>query len=125
MKETILVGLGGAAGSILRYLISLLFSNYNHHSFPKGTFIVNALGCFLIGILMGVFERNLPLHTPYKLLLITGFCGGFTTFSTFSFESISLFNNGHYWTAISYVIFSIFSGVLLIFLGLYLAKIQL
>ncbi|MCO5233883.1 MAG: fluoride efflux transporter CrcB [Chitinophagales bacterium] len=122
MSNLIYVGIGGAAGSILRYLISLYFSNYNHHSFPKGTFIVNALGCLLIGISIGIIEKYLIL-SEYRLLLITGFCGGFTTFSTFSFESIMLFNNGHIMTAISYILLSVITGIVLIALGLYLTKI--
>lgn len=119
-KNLLLIGAGGAAGSMLRYLISFLFHKYLNSSFPAGTFVVNVTGCFLIGIFMGMYADN--QHTPQlKLLLVTGFCGGYTTFSAFSYENLSLINNGQTMLAFGYIFASIITGVAAVWLGLKLA----
>jgi CrcB protein len=105
MMNLLLVGLGGAAGSMLRYGHQLWL---NGHPFPYGTFLVNICGCFLIGLLAGVSFRN-SLSTSYNALLITGFCGGFTTFSAFSIENWELIKQNRW------VLFSLYtSGTLLL-----------
>ncbi|MDR2680074.1 MAG: fluoride efflux transporter CrcB, partial [Tannerella sp.] len=95
IKEMLLVGLGGGAGSILRYLSSVCSGKIFHVNFPAGTFFVNILGCFIIGLLIGLIEHRQMLNVNYRLLFMTGFCGGFTTFSAFSAESLKLFESGN------------------------------
>ncbi len=101
MKDILYVGMGGGLGSILRFLIGLWLP-VSGKGFPTTTFIVNILGSWLIGFLMGYFQKNGPL-TSLSLLLITGFCGGFTTFSTFSKESFTLFQQQQWLILLSYV----------------------
>lgn len=120
MKHLIFVFLGGGFGSILRYAISLYFANPTQ-VFPKATFIVNLIGSLLIGLFIG-YQLKYPISTNLSLLLITGFCGGFTTFSTFSLESYNLFK-AQEWSALSiYVSGSIVLGVLLAALGVFIAQ---
>ncbi len=121
MKQLLIVGLGGGLGSILRYLTSMLTAKYNTHSFPLATFLTNVLGCFIIGLLIGYFSNSNTDHN-LKLLLITGFCGGFTTFSTFAAENVILFQNQSYLTLTFYTLASVIVGLLAVGLGLNLTK---
>ena len=111
-----MVFLGGGIGSVLRYSVSMLCKNalQSHSSandvFPWATLIVNIVGCFIIGILF-MYSESLQLTKEIKLLLIAGFCGGFTTFSAFSIESVTLIQNGHYFICISYILASIILGM--------------
>jgi fluoride exporter len=90
IKNILLVGLGGGAGSIARYLCQRWFAvNYPHH-FPWGTFAVNITGCLLIGIFWGLTFKSFTGNENWKLFLMTGLCGGFTTFSAFTLEGIGL-----------------------------------
>ncbi len=115
MKSIIYVFVGGGLGSVARFLISNFTQKlWNINSFPFGTFVVNITGCFIIGLLSAYF---LKVDSTLKFLLITGFCGGYTTFSTFSVENYSLFQNGHYTMMFLYVILSVLIGVLAVFLG--------
>ncbi|MGB7394940.1 MAG: CrcB family protein, partial [Pricia sp.] len=88
MKQWLLVFIGGGFGSLLRYLISKTFNDYFAH-FYLGTFLVNVLGCLFIGIILGLSMKGNYLSENQILILATGFCGGFTTFSTFAFEKHS------------------------------------
>src|SRR5690606_31151778 len=101
-KTLLIVGLGGGIGSAFRYLTSVLTDKYIQTSFPWATFLVNVIGCLIIGILVGVFTKQQLQHTELKLLFITGFCGGFTTFSTFALENIKLFQSGNSLLALLY-----------------------
>lgn len=121
IKSIILVGLGGGIGSILRYLTSFVCNKYLPSQFPWGTFIVNILGCLLIGILLGLLSRN-NSSQDLKLLFITGFCGGYTTFSAFAAENITLIQSNHLAIAILYIAASILAGLLAVWAGLYLVK---
>lgn len=111
-----MVGLGGFAGSALRYGISVLMPLSAADNIPWGTFTVNFTGSLLIGIL---FSVELPYW--WALLLITGFCGGFTTFSTFSLEAVNAMRTGHTTTAAIYVLISLILCVAAVFLGMYIA----
>ncbi len=122
MKQIILVGIGGGVGSILRYLVQLVTNKYYGNSFPLGTFTVNMIGCLLIGLVLGYFTKNQNIPADWSLLLITGFCGGFTTFSTFSAENLTLIQSGNYFTAIAYILGSLLLGVLAVFAGFWLVK---
>jgi CrcB protein len=120
IKNVILIGLGGALGSICRYAIALGTKKYFQLSFPMGTFIVNIIGCLLIGLLMGYFSKN--NQDSLKLILITGFCGGFTTFSSFAAENIVLIQQNQIGTAVLYIMGSIILGLLVVWLGISLIK---
>lgn len=122
IKQILLVGLGGGLGSILRYLISILTVKYYANSFPLATFTVNIIGCFLIGLLIGLLGQNIQANQNLKLLFITGFCGGYTTFSTFASENITLMQNNNYGTAILYIGLSVITGLLAVWFGLLISK---
>lgn len=124
IERVIAVGIGGAIGSILRYLASLWIANkYQVGNFPLATFLINISGCILIGLFIGLFERGQLINSDIKLLLITGVCGGYTTFSTFSLENIQLINNGNYLTACIYAIASVLLGIGAVWLGGSIAKL--
>lgn len=122
IRPILLVAIGGASGSVLRYLTSEFFKKYTASSFPIGTFIANIVGCLLIGVLIGIFDKTGSENPQLKWLLITGFCGGYTTFSTFSYENLSLFQHGNYGLGLLYMGSSILLGLLAVGLGLYLVK---
>lgn len=122
MKTILYVGLGGAIGSIFRYLTGVFVNKYYHPIFPLATFITNIIGCFLIGILMSWLEKNNAINGPLKWLLITGFCGGYTTFSTFALENIQLMQSQQTLWAICYSLGSILLGILSVWLGMSLVK---
>jgi CrcB protein len=117
IKNTFLVLLGGGIGSVARYLLSYFLTKNNTTQFPWATFIANGLGCLLIGLLFGYIQKNNLQNETLKLLLITGFCGGFTTFSTFSLENIQFIQNQNYNLAILYTITSLAVGFLCIIIG--------
>lgn len=122
MKILLLIGTGSFIGGVLRYLISFPLLHKYPHGYPWGTLLVNILGCFVIGLLYGYAERwNFPKE--WRLFLATGILGGFTTFSSFSNETVTLFNNGYYIYAVSYVLTSVVIGIAATFLGLYLIKL--
>src|SRR5688572_18401891 len=98
----ILVAAGGAAGSVLRYLIGGAVQHLSPRGFPIGTLSVNVLGCLLIGILARLF-LNMQAAASMRTFLIVGFCGGFTTFSAFSHETIALLEGGEYGRAAAYI----------------------
>jgi CrcB protein len=102
----LLIALGGAGGSILRYLLGGAIQRGSGSGFPIGTMVVNVSGCFLIGILVRQF-LNMQLSHDLRALLIVGFCGGFTTFSTFSAETLALIEGGEYVRAGAYVLLSV------------------
>jgi CrcB protein len=120
MYKLLLVFVGGGVGSVLRYLIGRYYNQVEHNVF-LGTFIVNITGSLIIGILFGLAEKNHLLSPNQTLLLATGFCGGFTTFSTFALENSSLIKSGNYWMLFLYLSSTVIVGLLAVFLGLYLA----
>src|SRR5690606_37710555 len=121
-KTLMLIGIGGGLGSILRYLSGLYAYKYLPGSFPWGTMMVNVSGCFLIGLLLGCFGRYPGLDPDWKLLLVVGFCGGFTTFSAFSMESLSLFQSHQVSVAFLYLVASVVGGLAATMLGFFLTK---
>lgn len=121
MKQLLLVFLGGGLGSVLRYFLSKtlnpLFSN-----FFLGTFMVNVFGCFLLGLLLGLSLKNNAISENQTLLLATGFCGGFTTFSTFALENHSMLKSGDLLYAAFYILFSLVLGIVAVYLGVCVSK---
>lgn len=121
-RAIILVALGGGLGSLLRYMTSVWVQKYFQHIFPLATFLTNITGCFIIGILVGIFSQSHESNTDMKLLLITGFCGGYTTFSAFSLENVNLIQSGHSLLAFTYIALSIGLGFLAVWLGITITK---
>jgi len=121
MKSFLLVFLGGGLGSGLRYLVSIAMNQYSK-VLPFGTFTVNILGCLLIGLILGYTQKENTLTSNQTLLLATGFCGGFTTFSAFANENLELIKNGEILNFSIYTIGSILVGVLAVFIGFYLTN---
>ncbi len=111
--NALLVALGGAVGAVGRYGISKIPVS---QSFPWATFLTNLLGAFIIGLIVGIAERR-QISDKWVLFLKTGFCGGFTTFSTFSLESVTLLENGKYGLGITYMLLSLICCVAGVMLG--------
>lgn len=122
MKQVLFVGLGGAAGSILRYVTNMITLKYYSASFPLATFIVNMVGCFLAGLIFGLITQETTEAQNLKFLLITGFCGGFTTFSAFALENVRLMNSGNTTTAIIYTLASVAAGLVAVWIGLLITR---
>lgn len=121
MKQLLLVFLGGGFGSLLRYIISKLFNDYFRH-FYLGTFLVNIIGCLIIGLVLGLSYKGNILSQNQTLLLTAGFCGGFTTFSTFAFENQALLKSGEILYFSVYTIASIVIGIVAVLFGLWISK---
>jgi CrcB protein len=123
IKNFLLVAFGGGVGSIARYLCQKWLGENYPHPFPWGTFVVNMVGCFLIGIIYATSEKTTFVGPQVRLLLITGFCGGFTTFSTFAFENMSLLRGNDTVYFLIYAIASVVLGIIAVFAGIGLIKL--
>jgi len=121
MKQALLVFIGGGFGSVLRFIIGRHLNN-PETGIPLGTFIANILGSLLIGIILGLAAKNETFTHSQTLLLATGFCGGFTTFSTFAYENHVFLKTGDFMSFAIYTILSFIIGFLAVFLGMFLAK---
>jgi CrcB protein len=122
LKTILYIAFGGAIGSVLRFLTSLFVAKFWQNHFPLATFLTNIVGCFLIGIFIGYLEKNNLTDSNLKWFLITGFCGGFTTFSAFGLENINLFQSNNSFLAFAYIASSIIAGLFAVWLGLFLSK---
>jgi fluoride exporter len=122
MRSISILALGGAAGSVFRYLLQVAVGRVFPMTFPLGTFLVNVSGCFLIGILYGMSGRYTWFTMEWRLLLITGLCGGYTTFSGYSFEGLDLLRHGHYLVFTGYMGLSVLLGLGATFAGAELFK---
>ena len=123
-KLILLVGTGGFIGSVARFLGSRYITENFLSSFPFGTMTINIIGCFLIGIFYGMSERGNLMSEEWRIFLTVGFCGGFTTFSSFASENMTLLRDGAFVYFLLYTGFSVFLGLAATFLGNALIKIM-
>jgi fluoride exporter len=121
MPQILIVFIGGGLGSICRYLLSKAIDRHFEFTFPLATLVVNVLGCFLIGVIYAIAEKY-RISNNWNLLFTTGFCGGFTTFSTFAYENLSLLKSEQNLTFIGYSLLSFNVGILAVFLGMIAIK---
>jgi len=121
MKLALIIGVGSFIGGFSRYLLSLLIQAKTASPFPLHTLMINIIGCFLIGIVFGFFDKG-QISEEWKLFLATGILGGFTTFSAFSIETLTLFREGYTGYALVYIFASVFLGLLLTYLAYWLVK---
>jgi fluoride exporter len=122
-KHILLIGLGGSVGSIARFLCQKYIYEWHPHPFPFGTMTVNVAGCFLIGLFCALADKGSLLTPEWRLLLTTGFSGGFTTFSTFAYENINLLKSGEIMYFLLYTAASVILGLLVTWLGIVLVKL--
>lgn len=122
MRLFLIVGLGGFLGTTSRYLVQKYVSFVFHSAFPFATLCINLTGCLLIGILFGLSSKYDIMSAEVRLFLTTGFCGGFTTFSSFSNESFQLLKDGNFTYFFTYIILSVVVGIILTFIGYYFFK---
>ena len=121
IRNIIAVGAGSFIGGIARYLVSLAMKGISK-GFPWATVLVNLIGCLIIGLLWGFLSRNASESTSWGLFLTVGLCGGFTTFSTFSKEALTMLQTGQIWGFASYIALSILAGIALVALGYYFGR---
>lgn len=121
MKQLLLVFIGGGFGSALRFVIGK-YMNFTETGIPWGTFTANILGSLIIGIILGLAAKNDALSSNQTLLLATGFCGGFTTFSTFAYENHVFLKSGDFTSFALYTIGSFIIAFLAVYAGLFIAK---
>ena len=122
LKSILLVGIGSFFGGALRYAVSLIMKNITVQTFPWATLSVNLIGCFLLGLIFALFGKFSSVNSTMCLLLTTGFCGGFTTFSTFANESLQMLQSGNFLGFVVYVLASLILGIALVALGYYLVR---
>lgn len=122
IKQIVYVAIGGGLGSVLRFLTYQFISKWNIPNFPLATFMVNIVGCLIIGALIGLSLKNNIISHDMKLFLVTGFCGGYTTFSAFALENWELFEMGNYGILALNIGGSVLLGITVVFLGIYLFR---
>lgn len=123
MKQLLYIGIGGFIGSILRFLVARLNLSVQLFSIPVGTLIVNLLGSMIIGFLAGVASKSELMSPNLRLFLMVGICGGFTTFSSFTLENMTLLQNGQYVSAIIYILSSLILGLVAVITGYFLSNL--
>lgn len=122
IKTLLIVGIGSFIGGTLRYAISMLLKGFCGQQFPWGTLAVNLTGCFVFGIVFALFSKHGATTHPWCLMLTTGLCGGFTTFSAFAHESMLMLQYGHLNAFFAYVATSVVAGIALMALGYMIIK---
>ncbi len=123
IKNILLIGFGGFIGSIARYFVSLLNLTVSFYSIPIGTLLVNITGSLLIGFLTGIAAKSTILTVNWRMFLMVGLCGGFTTFSSFTNENLMLIHNGQVLSVLIYTGLSIFFGFLAVYIGYLLTNL--
>lgn len=123
MMQIIGLSIGGIAGTLSRYFLSASMNNLFFAGFPFGTMTVNTLGCFLIGVFIVIIEEKMMIPADMKILLVVGFCGSFTTFSTFILEAAHLIRGGDSMRALYYVGGSLLLGFIALWIGVKFTRI--
>ncbi len=121
MKQALIVFVGGGFGSVARYFLAKWMNNLET-AIPYGTLLANVFGSLIIGFILGYMAKSSSISETQTLLLATGFCGGFTTFSAFAYENQLFLKNGDYFSFVSYTLGSLILGIIAVFVGLYLSK---
>lgn len=121
-KLLCIIGAGSFIGGASRFLLSRIVQNHSVSSFPYGTLAVNIIGCLIIGVLLGLSERNNLLNNEWRMFLTIGFCGSFTTFSTFASENIALIKDGNFFYFAIYTSLSVFFCLTATYLGSLVTK---
>lgn len=124
LKQLLLIGAGGFLGSVARFLVSRLNTRVDWFSIPIGTLAVNVVGSLLIGFLIGISEKSPILTVEWRMFLMVGLCGGFTTFSSFTGENLVLLKNGQILPLLLYTALSIFLGFTAVYLGYISTKLM-
>lgn len=117
IKMMLIAGTGGFVGTCLRFLTGKWCSAFYHGSFPLGTFLVNIIGCLIIGVIFGLVEKHDLVSPTQSALFVTGFCGGFTTFSAFANEIWIIGNRGEWMMSLIYLLLSVVGGLLMVWGG--------
>ncbi len=125
MITYIAIAFGGAFGAVSRFWIHSAVQRFNDSSFPLGTFSVNILGSFLIGVFFVVLAEKAQFAEPWRPLVTVGFLGAMTTFSTFSLDALLLFEQGHYNTALFYIVSSVALCLFAAFAGMQVTRVML
>ncbi len=123
MVKWIYLGIGGLVGTFLRYILARNINQFTGGQFPYGTLVVNLLGCFLVGVFAILADKKLAMDANMKLLFMIGFCGAFTTFSTFIFETSNLINDGQMLRALANILISVIVGFFVFRLGLWVGEL--
>ncbi|MFT4671305.1 MAG: CrcB protein [Pseudohongiellaceae bacterium] len=117
------IAIGGALGAMSRYWLAANVNNIANSQFPMGIFVVNVAGSFLIGVAFIFFAEKVQLQDQWRPIVMVGFLGAFTTFSTFSLDALLLFQQGHYNTALIYTASSVFVCLIAVFAGIHAARL--
>ncbi|MCH2347130.1 MAG: fluoride efflux transporter CrcB [Pseudomonadales bacterium] len=125
MYTYLAIAFGGALGALSRYWLTVSIERFNSTGFPLGTFVVNLLGSFLIGLLYIILAEKLSVADQWRPVIITGFLGAMTTFSTFSLDALLLFQQGQYNTALFYVLSSVMICIFAAYVGMQIARMLL
>jgi CrcB protein len=122
MQSLVVVFLGGGLGSVVRYSLGRWINTLHHQTFPWGTLVVNIIACFLLGLAVGLADHKQLFNPLTRLFWTIGFCGGFSTFSTFSHETLTLLQQGLTFQVLAYISLSLMLCVALTFIGIYIAQ---
>jgi len=121
-RDLTIIFIGGGLGSVTRFLLGKWVATFHSQQFPYGTLTVNVIACFLLGLLIGLADHKQLISAPSRLFWTVGFCGGFSTFSTFSSETLTLIQSGFPFSGLVYVLASLLLCLAATYLGLYLGE---
>ncbi len=122
LRNLLIVGTGGLIGTVMRYLVQVHIEKLMGSTFPMGTFLINILGSFIIGVVYGLVDKGNLIGPEWRLFLAVGLCGGFTTFSTFSADTLNLLKDNSFIQMLSYTGGSVLFGLLAVYFGIILAR---